>query len=67
MRQSLSYEYHYSAATEHLLPSNTINIVIIIIYHDFLHAPRRGSHVKSDKTHTHTVIKIHPLAHILDS
>ena len=26
--------------------------------------PRRGSHVKSDKTHT--VIKIHPLAHILD-
>ena len=32
----------------------------IIIYHDFLRTPRRGSHVKSDKTHTqssHTQIK----------
>ena len=30
-----------------------INIVIIIIiYHDFLPTPRRGSHVKSGKTHT---------------
>ena len=38
----------------------------IIIYHDFLPTPRRGSHVKSDKK-THTVIKIHPLSHILDS
>ena len=36
---------------------------IIIIYHDW-----RGSHVKSDNTHTHThKIKTHPLAHILDS
>ena len=26
-------------------------IIIIIIYHEFLTAPRRGSHVKSDKTH----------------
>ena len=42
-----------------------IIIIIIIIYHDFLPTPRRGSHVKSDKTHT--VIKIHPLAHILDA
>ena len=41
------------------------NTIIIIIYHDFLPTPRRGSHVKSGKTHT--VIKIHPLAHILDS
>ena len=24
----------------------------IIIYHDFLPTPRRGSHVKSGKTHT---------------
>ena len=40
-------------------------VIIIIIYHDFLPTPRRGSHVKSGKTHT--VIKIHPLAHILDS
>ena len=24
----------------------------IIIYHDFLPPPRRGSHVKSDNTHT---------------
>ena len=29
-----------------------IVIIIIITYHDFLHTPRRGSHVKSDKTHT---------------
>ena len=27
-------------------------IQIIIIYHDFLPTPRRGIHVKSDKTHT---------------
>ena len=42
--------------------------IVILIYHDFLPTPRRGSHVKSGKTHTHThtVIKIHPLAHILD-
>ena len=45
---------------------NTIIMnIIIIIYHDFLPTPRRGSHVKSGKTHTD--IKIHPLAHILDS
>ena len=25
---------------------------VLIIYHDFLPTPRRGSHVKSDKTHT---------------
>ena len=29
-----------------------ITIIIIIIYHDFLPTPRRGSHVKSGKTHT---------------
>ena len=28
------------------------NNIIIIIYHDFLPTERRGSHVKSDKTHT---------------
>ena len=27
-------------------------MIIIIIYHDFLPTPRRGNHVKSDKTHT---------------
>ena len=37
----------------------------IIIYHDFLPTPMRGTRVKSGKTHT--VIKMHPLAHILDS
>ena len=26
--------------------------ILIIIYHDFLPTPRRGSHVKSGKTHT---------------
>ena len=41
------------------------DVYIIIIYHDYLPTPRRGSHVKSDKTHT--VIKIHPLAHVLDT
>ena len=46
-----------------------INFSIIIIYHDFLPRPRRGSHVKSDKTHTDTQSSryTHPLAHILDS
>ena len=29
-----------------------VNVIIIIIYHDFLSTPRRGSHVKSGKTHT---------------
>ena len=29
-----------------------VDIIIIIIYHDFLPTPRRGSHVKSGKTHT---------------
>ena len=37
----------------------------MIICHDFLPTPRRSSHVKSDRTHT--VTKIHPLAHILDT
>ena len=27
---------------------------LIIIYHDFVPTPRRGSHVKSGKTHTHS-------------
>ena len=31
---------------------NESMFAIIIIYHDFLSTPRRGSHVKSDKTHT---------------
>ena len=31
---------------------NNKNEIIIIIYHDFLPTPRRGSHVKSGKTHT---------------
>ena len=44
-----------------------IIIMIKIIYHDFLPTPTMGSHVKSDKTHTHTVIKTHHLAHILDT
>ena len=39
-------------------------IIIIIIYHDFLLPIRRGSLVKSDNTHT--IVNIHPLAHILD-
>ena len=53
--------------TNYLMNYNT-NLhsnIIIIIYHDFLPTPRRGRYVKSGKTHT--VIKIHPLAHIPDS
>ena len=29
-----------------------IFLIIIMIYQDFLPTPRRGGHVKSDKTHT---------------
>ena len=35
-----------------------------IIYHDFFPPPSRGSHVKSDNTHT--IISIHPIDHIPD-
>ena len=53
----------------HLLCVDMIEIansilLLIIIYHDFLPPPKRGSHVKSDNTHT--IITIHPLAHILN-
>ena len=51
-----------SINTECINPADTLKLVIyyprhttsniIIIYHDFLPTPRRGSHVKSDKTHT---------------
>ena len=33
---------------------------IIIIYHEFLHPPRRGSHVKSDNTHHHQHTPLSP-------
>ena len=39
-------------STEEELIANLKIIIIIIIYHDFLPTPRRGSHVKSGKTHT---------------
>ena len=38
-----------------LTPQNEVilrNEIVIIIYHDFIPTPRRGSHVKSGKTHT---------------
>ena len=35
-----------------LLSANGGRFEIIIIYHDFLPTPRKGSHVKSGKTHT---------------
>ena len=35
-----------------ILPPLLTSTVFIIIYHDFLSTPRRGSRVKSDKTHT---------------
>ena len=31
-----------------------IFVINYIIFHDFLPTPRRGSHVKSGKTHTHS-------------
>ena len=49
----------------HGLSLTNQNAILIIIYHDFLPTPRRDSHVKSDNTHS--VIKIHPLAHTLDT
>ena len=39
--------------------------VDVIIHHDFLPLPMRSSHAKSDNTHT--IIYIHPLAHIHDT
>ena len=36
----------------------------MIIYHDFFSPPRSCTHVKSDTKHT--IINIHPLAHILN-
>ena len=41
-----------SLPTQNTIIKNIIIIIIIIIYHDFLPTPRRGSHVKSGKTHT---------------
>ena len=46
------------------LPYPPFCLHYIIKYHGFLPPPRRVSHVKSDNTHT--MIHIHPLAHILD-
>ena len=43
-----------------------IIIIIILIYHDFLTSPRRGSQVKSDKTHKQSP-NMHPLALMLDA
>ena len=55
---SSPYCLFFSTSTPHpnscpvkILPENFVQ-VIIIIYHDFLPTPRRGSHVKSGKTHT---------------
>ena len=59
--------YDFKISNELILLRDSQYFATIIIYHDFLPTPRRGSHVKSDNTHTHTVIKKHPLAHILDS
>ena len=52
----LTYHNHHRS-------HNKIYPNIIIIYHDFLPPPWRGSHVKSDNTQSSN---IHPLAHILD-
>ena len=57
--------YLLSAVLAMLYADVIIIIIIIIIYHDFLPTLRRGSHVRLDNTHT--VIKIHCLAHILDT
>ena len=38
--------------------------MIIILFHDFLPPPGRGSHVRY---HTLTIVNIHPLAHIRDT
>ena len=43
---------NFKIASSVLAPDRKPNCIIIIIYHDFLPTPRRGSHVKSSKTHT---------------
>ena len=55
------HNFHGNAVKSRLLPIfrrlsvcfiHLGSICVLIIYHDFLPTPRRGSHVKSDKTHT---------------
>ena len=43
------FDYSTSPAVE-----NFLNLMLIIICLDFLPTPRRGSHVKSDNSHTHS-------------
>ena len=59
----LSYLKHLCSS--YISYSFASNIFIIILtYNHFLPPPRRSSHVESDNTHT--IINIHPLAHLLD-
>ena len=45
--------FHLLLSTlSHLTVFQAFVLLIIILYHDFLPTPRRGSDVKSDKTHT---------------
>ena len=39
-------------STVHCVATGAFHSLLVIIYHDFLPTPRRGSHVKSGKTHT---------------
>ena len=47
--KSINKQFCFSHVSLHVL---LVLIIVIIIYHDFLPTPRRGSHVKSGKTHT---------------
>ena len=44
------FELYHRKIFRSLNSSNLMNM--LVIYHDFLPTPRRGSHVKSGKTHT---------------
>ena len=50
----IDVHFHVVMSLEITFDIIIIIIIIIIIYHDFLPTPRRGSHVKSGKTHTHS-------------
>ena len=51
-RNGSIYKLHSDRNKQYVVNEESDLPLIIIIYHDFLPTPRRGSHVKSGKTHT---------------
>ena len=54
LRQTHKTPTHYTPLRRDRRQSEGWGLITFIIYHDFLPTPRRGSHVKSGKTHTHS-------------